>query len=158
MSVDVYYDSNGAAQDPGAAIGILSEAAQGNLVRHSFIHMWTGVAMPRSASLNGADAILMQGTTSELQQDLRWAVQYGMAAIDIPNDYLAIWYVRRQAGTFTKTVVSVAPMQRYWGNQGNPYNRNWRNLYPNQVYNGGISLSTLADNILPAAQGQAAWF
>jgi hypothetical protein len=100
----------------------------------------------------------MQGTTSELQQDLRWAVQYGMAAIDIPNDYLAIWYVRRQAGTFTKTVVSVAPMQRYWGNQGNPYNRNWRNLYPNQVYNGGISLSTLADNILPAAQGQAAWY
>ena len=141
-----------------AAIGILTEAVAGNLVRHSLIHMWNGVAMPRSASLNGADAILMQGTTAELQQDLRWAVQYGMAAIDIPNDYLAIWYVRRRSGSFTKTVVSVAPLQRYWGNQATPHNLNWRNLYPNQVYSGGISLSTLADNILPTVQGQAAWY
>jgi hypothetical protein len=54
----------------------------------------------------------------------------------------------------TKTVVSVALLARYWGNEHDPYNRNWRNLYANQVYNGGISLQTLADHILPAAQGQ----
>jgi hypothetical protein len=48
--------------------------------------MYTGHQLPRAATLNGADAIVMMGTTAELQNDLRWTVQYGLTAIDIPND------------------------------------------------------------------------
>jgi hypothetical protein len=158
MSVDGYYDSPNSfsAKDPGTAIAILSESHPGYLVRHGFVDMYRGQRLPRAATLNGADAIVMMGTTAELQNDLRWAVQYGLAAIEIPNDYLAVWYVRRSTTDKTKTVVSIAPLQRYWGNSADPYNRNWRNLYANQVFNGGISLQTLADHILPTAQGQRA--
>jgi hypothetical protein len=85
MSVDVYYDADGSCKDPRTAIEILAEDRPGYLVRHGFIHMWNGVALPPAASLNGAEAILIMGTTAELQQDLRWAVQYGMTAVNIPN-------------------------------------------------------------------------
>jgi hypothetical protein len=105
------------AKDPGTAIAILSENLGCHLVRYSFLDMYRGQRPPRAATLYGADAIVMMGTTAELQNALRWTVQYGLTAIDIPNDYLAIWYVRRSTMDKTKTVVSVAPLQRYWGNQ-----------------------------------------
>jgi hypothetical protein len=157
MSVDVYYDADGSCKDPRTAIKILAEDLPNYLVRHTFIDMWRGVQLPRAASLNGADAILMMGTTAELRQDLGWAVQYGISSIDIPNDYLAIWYVRWPTKDKTKTIVSIAPLERYWGGSANPYNLNWRNLYDNQVFSGGVSLNTLADQILPTVQGQTGW-
>jgi hypothetical protein len=157
MSVDVYYDADGSCKDPRTAIEILAEDRPGYLVRHGFIHMWNGVALPPAASLNGAEAILIMGTTAELQQDLRWAVQYGMTAVNIPNDQLAIYYVRRPTKDKTMTVVSIAPLQRYWGNYTNAYNLGWRDLYPSQIFNGGISLDTLVVHILPTVQGQTGW-
>jgi len=160
MSVDVYYDSPGlfSAQDPRTAIAILSESQQGYLVRHSFMGMYGGQQLPPYATLVGRDAILMMGTTSDLQNDIHWTISYQLTWINIPNDYLSIWYVRRSTMDKTKTVVSVAPLQSYWGNTQNPENRGWRNLYPNQVLNGGISLQTLKDTILPTVQGSRGWF
>lgn len=160
MSVDVYYDTNGSCKDPRAAIAILAEVQRGYLVRHSFIQMWQGVALPPAASLDGASAILMMGTTTDLQNDLRWAVYYQMTAVNIPNDYLVIYYVRRPTTDRTKTVISIAPLQRYWGTHANAYNLGWRVLYPTgggQQYNAGVSLNTLADQILPTVQGQTGW-
>jgi hypothetical protein len=125
--------------------------------RPSLIGLWNGQPHPRQVQLAAYQAILMMGTTTELQQDLGWAVQYGISSIDIPNDQLAIYYVRRPTNDKTKTIVSIAPLQRYWGSYQNAYNLGWRNLYPSQVFNGGISLNTLADPILPTAQGQAGW-
>jgi hypothetical protein len=34
-------------------------------------------------------------------------------------DQVPIWYVRRQAGSFTKSVVSIAPLGGYWGLETN---------------------------------------
>lgn len=161
MAVAFYYDypSWFTCHDPGAAIAVLSEQSPGHRVLHRFIDFYgvfySGQPLPAYLTLNAADAFLMMGTTAELQNELYSTSQSGLTWISIPNDYLAIWYVRR---TTQQTVVSIAPRQGYWGNEGVPYGRNWRNLYPYQVFNGGISLYTLAYEILPQVEGQKGWY
>ena len=165
--IDVFYDTDGSAWNPATAVEILSERNTHNyLVRHSFVDMWRGQNPPAYPDLQGRQAVVMMGTTEELQQDLADAINAGVQAINIPGDMLAIYYVRRLRGGFgsvirqnTETVVVIAPAAGYWSLPPNQQPAaqigDWANMYPYYVYNGGISLQVLKDQIIPVADGQA---
>jgi hypothetical protein len=157
MSVDVYFDTNGSAQDPAAAIQILSQSVAGYVVRHAFTDMWAGMQLPRRASLEGTQAILMMGTTAELQADLLAAYNQGVQDIDVVPDVLCIYFVRRTAGLETKTVVSIAPLD-YWGlpNYADDINQTWYRLWDGTSQN--VGLQSLANTVLPRGKGVKAWY
>jgi hypothetical protein len=164
--IDVFYDTDGSAWEPTTAVAILSETNTHNyLVRHSFIDMWNGQNPPAYPALQGTQAIVMMGTTEELQQDLADAMIAGVQAIQIPGDMLAIYYVRRLRGGYgplvrqnTETVVVIAPAVGYWSlpPMQVPAGRigDWEVMYPYYVYDGGISLQVLKDEIIPVADGK----
>jgi hypothetical protein len=166
MSVDFFFDTYQIAKDWVNAINILTQEIPGYEVPHSFIDMWPSIYdLPRTAYLNGAEAILMQGTTSELQANLLYAETLGIQAISVPNDLLGIYYIRRKAGGpgpfgETKTIVSIAPMGRYWkkGQYVNDFDQTWYRLSDDYIRGGGISLDSLANQVLPLAQAVAAWY
>jgi hypothetical protein len=109
----------------------------------------------------------MMGTTDELQTTLRLAINQGIVGIQVPDDNMAIWYVRRKAGTFTKSVVSIAPLERYWGPEVTARNSHveqpggWYWLWTGTIASNEniqyISLEDLADQVLPRAKDVAAW-
>lgn len=157
MSVDVYFDTNGSAQDPANAIQILSQAIQGYVVRHSFTDMWAGMQPPSVARLEGTQAIVIMGTTAELQADLLAAANQGVQAIEVFGTILCIYYVRRKAGLETKSVVSIAPLE-YWGlqNYANDIGQTWYKLWDGTTQS--INLQYLANTILPLGKGVNAWY
>jgi hypothetical protein len=112
---------------------------------------------PSVARLDGSQAIVMMGTTAELQADLLYADGQGVQAIELVGDVLCLYYVRRKAGFETKSVVSIAPLD-YWGmpNYANDINQTWYQLWD------GITQSTtlqfLANTILPSGKGVNAWY
>jgi hypothetical protein len=92
----------------------------------------------------------MMGITEEIQAGLQTAIDRGMNALVAPNDALAFWYVRVANGT-TRSLISVAPVQRYWGGQTNPKPAQWKELC--QPVAGAVLLQTLKDSIVPIAKG-----
>jgi hypothetical protein len=157
MSVDIYFDTDGSAQDPANAIQILSQALPNYLVRHTFTDMWRGMQLPGVARLEGTQAILMMGTTAELQADLLAADNQGVQGIDVVPDVLCIYFVRRKAGLETKTVVSIAPLD-YWRlpNYVENINQTWYRLWDGTTQS--ASLQYLANTILPRGKGINAWY
>jgi hypothetical protein len=135
MSVDIYFDTDGSAQDPVTAIQILSQSVAGYVVRHAFTDMWAGVQLPRRAS-GGHSSHSMMGTTAELQADLLAAYNQGVQDIDVVPDVLCIYFVRRKAGLETKTVVSIAPLD-YWRLPGyvEHINQTWYRLWDGTIQN-----------------------
>jgi hypothetical protein len=157
MSVDIYFDTDGSAQDPVTAIQILSQSVAGYVVRHAFTDMWAGMQLPRRASLEGTQAILMMGTTAELQADLLAAYNQGVQDIDVVPDVLCIYFVRRKAGLETKTVVSIAPLD-YWRlpSYVEHINQTWYRLWDGTIQN--IDLRSLANTVLPRGKGVNSWY
>jgi hypothetical protein len=157
MSVDIYFDTDRSAQDPANAIQILSQAVPNYLVRHTFTDMWRGMQVPPVVTLNRPEAILMMGTTAELQADLLAAYNYGVQRIDVIGDVLCIYFVRRKAGWETKTVVSIAPLA-YWGlpNYAADINQTWYQLWDGVIQT--VGLDVLANTILPRGHGVNAWY
>jgi hypothetical protein len=158
MCADFCYDSNGSAKHPASAIQRLKHR-QGNSAG-SLAGLWDGQP-PNWPNLDRAHAILMMGTTSELQSALQHAENQGIQGIWVENDEMAIWYVRRKAGFSTKTVVSIAPLQRYWrlaANNPAQVPGQWFPLWDQQIYNDGISLADLRNKVLIGAQGITAWY
>src|ERR1700738_497678 len=134
MSVDIYFDTDGSAQDPVTAIHL-----------------------PRRTSVEAPKAILMMGTTAELQADLLTAYNQGAQDIDVVPDVLCIYFVRRKAGLETKTVVSIAPLD-YWRlpSYVEHINQTWYRLWDGTIQN--IDLRSLANTVLPRGKGVNSWY
>jgi len=152
MTAAFFWDRSGECKDPLKAIDALrSPRAKPNL--SSF---WTGSS---NLELPANDAVLMSGTTDDLQEALGRDIGAGLEAIAV-QQLMAIWYVRRTAGLSTKTVVSIASVQGYWNLQGNVPEQTgfrWYRLFTGWVMNGGVSLDTFQKDILPDAKGVKAW-
>jgi hypothetical protein len=163
MSVDFYYDNSGAARIATVAIATLRND---NYARHSFAELWSPNPVPSWAQLNSptGDAFLMMGTTEELRDALAAAKNQGAMYIQVPRDYIALWYLRRKSGTFTKTVVSVAPLRRYWGLDNNDPAQihaqygYWYRLWDYEQYDTALDLAEIANNALFNGQGVDAWY
>jgi hypothetical protein len=108
----------------------------------------------------------MMGRTDELARAFAYAT--GVSNINTiwcSDDSLVVFYVRCHiAGTgtlglagHTHTVVSVAPLQKYWGLQRNflttyTGHNGWYSMYPwsqqdQEVFNSGIYLATIRDRV-----------
>ena len=157
---DFYYDAYGEAKHPPRAIAIL-RGEQGDVgQRNSLVGLWNGQPHPRQAQLAAYQAILMMGTTGDLQQALDDAIAQGLVGIETPGDQVAIWYLRRKAGSFTKSVVSIAPLGGYWGLEANDPSQvpgGWVSLFNDPLPVSAIGLGRVKE-VLRGGQGVAAWY
>jgi hypothetical protein len=177
MALAFYYDDSQyrAAILPASAVQCL----RSNAARDSIYNLWGGgnsVNLVSSTPTAQSGALLMMGRTDELAHSLI----YDSGVNNIENiwcsdDVLVVFYFRCHiAGTgalglagHTHTVVSVAPLSKYWGHtrQSLPVGQGcngWWPLYPWQgeadIYNGGIPLAWIRDRVRqvdnqPAFQG-----
>ena len=183
MSAVFYFDRNGRAAGagilpPAAAIsGLRREATYGgvwDLLWGSLIELSGGQrGIGRSINLQGRDAILMMGTTPELQAEVAAASADGVNGVFLPNDYLVIYYLRYAERTFggmsttNRTIACIAGRQGYWGlshdsnDDTNVQNSGWALLYPNAgdnwIFNGSMSLQTLHD-VLGRLHHTQSWY
>jgi len=127
----------------------------------------------RSINLQGRDAILMMGTTPELQAEVAAASADGVNGVFLPNDYLVIYYLRYAERTFggmsttNRTIACIPGRQGYWGlshdsnDDTNVQNSGWALLYPNAgdnwIFNGSMSLQTLHD-VLGRLHHTQSWY
>lgn len=167
MTLAFYYDDSQyrAAQSPANAVQCL----RGNAASDSIANLWGGgnsVNLVFQTPTAGSGALLMMGRTDELANALGYAS--GVDNIDsiwCSDDFLIVFYVRCYiAGTgalglagHTHTVVSIAPLQKYWGLQRNFLSLNqgynsWFSMYPwnqqdGEIFNGGINLATIRERV-----------
>jgi hypothetical protein len=109
----------------------------------------------RSINLRGRDAVLMMGTTPELQAAVEAASADGVNGVSLPDDYLVIYYLRYEEpgtfmGTTDRTIACIAGWQHYWGlspdsqDDTNVRNAGWDIIYPNAgddwIFNGSMPL------------------
>ena len=75
---------------------------------------------PPTIVLDPQCALLMIGTTDELDTALSQAYQAGIEYIQARDGgWLAVWYVRVATGAMTtKTMISIAGLNDYWGLAG----------------------------------------
>jgi hypothetical protein len=156
MPAEFYIDRNGSTKGPGAAIEIL----RGDYSTIDLTGLWDG--SNNQLRLSGTDALLMMGTTAELQQALYAAKSQDVISVAIPGEDKVIWYVRRRAGLETKTVASLASLSQYWALvQDDPrlVPGGWYQLYEGLELTGyALDLGILADWMLPRARGVTAWY
>ena len=147
---------NGQAMDPRGAIKLLHGGmAQGNLTK-TFYEINPNYKVTPRWQLPPDGAILMKGTTDELQQALSSDLTRGLEAIMV-EDLMALWYVRLPN---TETVVSIASVQGYWGlkmNEPTSSGYPWLRMYQGYTWKGGISLDVLVNILLPMAGEMPPW-
>jgi hypothetical protein len=151
MGAEFYLDVDGRGQDPANAIEIL----QSEYSATSLTGLWDGEAFWR---LPGTTALLMMGTTSELQEALEAAYTAGLKYITSGSD-MVIWYVRRKAGWEKKTVACIASLSQYWGlaqNDPNQVPGQWYPLLENHI-SSGVGLDTLPD-VVERGRGVETWY
>lgn len=177
MTLAFYYDDSqsGNAKSPANAVHYLRNATS-----DSIAHCWGGgnsVNLVQQTPTAYSGALLMMGTTEELAGAFRYAS--GVSDIDTiwcSDDSLVVFYVRCHIGGtawggiagHTHTVVSVAPLWKYWGLQRNfltlyQGHNGWWPMYPRdqqdaEIFNSGIYLATIRDRVRgvdgqPAFQG-----
>jgi hypothetical protein len=110
-------------------------------------------------------ALLLSGTTSELKDLLQTAENEGIQGLEATGDKLVIWYLRRSAGTATKTLVLIAPKSRFLGVTSDDPAKNydytrkigWRfmGVSPDD---GRISLRWLRTGAIPLGEGVSSWW
>lgn len=141
-------------KDPAQAIAWLQQSAN-----VSVSACYAGVRIPQRINL-GSTALLMMGTTAELQKVLRQDDANGIFQLETTGPgSMRIWYVRRKAGQWeTKTVVLIASWPDYWGSRYDypDRQRGWYDLW--RGYFDIMSLRSLADDVLPKAKGVDAWW
>jgi hypothetical protein len=167
MTVAFYFDDSqhGQAKSPANAVQWL----RSNAASDSIANLWGGgnsVNLVWQSPTAGSGALLMMGRTGELADALSYAS--GVSNIDAiwcSDDSLVVLYVRCHIGGtgalgiagHTHTVVSVAPLWKYWGLQRNfltlyQGHNGWFSMYPwNQqdaeIFNSGIYLATIRDRV-----------
>jgi hypothetical protein len=155
------------AQSPANAVQCL----RGNAAYDSIANLWGrggSVTLVWQTPPAGSGALLMMGRTDELTNALIEAAAPADNAIQYiacSDDYLVAYYVRcRIEGTswgglggHTYTVVSVAPLSKYWGLQRGVMNAyqgygGWYSMYPwsaqdPELYNSYISLDAIRHRV-----------
>jgi hypothetical protein len=150
-----YFDGLGSCKDPGQAIAYL----QADQYSPPYLsQLYPPNQVPQGTIHLGTSALLMMGTTGELQTALRQDYLNGIRAVETAGiASMRIMYVRRRAGLETKTVVIIASWTDYWGQNYNWFGgNNWYDLH--QGYYNAQSLQALADQLLPTASGGQAWW
>jgi hypothetical protein len=160
VSASFYWDNSGAAKRVADAVPLVT----GQQSSGSLIGLWQGRAHPRWPNLIGVNALLMNGSTGDLQKALLAAKQAHLEGLWSTADALLFWFVRRKPGTFadTKTVLSIAPMRGYWGIiHNNPAQVEgaglWVPMSDPGTYDNGVSIDTIVNMVLPAGEGRDAW-
>jgi hypothetical protein len=178
MTVAFYYDDSqhGQAKLPANAVQLL----RSNAASDSIANLWGGgnsVNLVQQTPTARSGALLMMGTTDELATALNRASGVdNIETIWCSDDDLVVFYVRCHIGGTSwggmaghrHTVVSVAPLWKYWGLQRNFLTLNqgyngWFPMYPSnqqdpEIFNAGIFLATIRDRVYlvdpqPAFQG-----
>jgi hypothetical protein len=168
--------TTGIGANPQRAVDLVTGAD----IKQSLAEAWTGDPKTAPAYPNFCDrisqfrpsALLMNGTTSELQTALREAVNAGTQAFWASGDQLLVWYLRRKAGMETKSLILMAPKYKYlnvqnddplnnYANQGQ--GQGWRFLCKSAHDDGvdyyrGMSLNWFLDYGLEPARNQDAWW
>jgi hypothetical protein len=167
MTLAFYYDNSQyrQAQSPANAVQWL----RSNAARDSIASLWGGsnsVNLVYQTPTAGSGALLMMGRTDELAQALTAATGVNnIQAIWCSDDSLVVFYVRCHIGGtgalglagHTHTVVSVAPLSKYWGLQRRflttyQGHGGWYPMYPwNQqdpeIFNSGIPLTPIRERV-----------
>ena len=164
MTVAYFYDDTQYRQalSPANAVQCLRGAG----ARANVADLWGGstVNVVYHSPRYGSGALLMMGRTDELYNSLNYAYSVNnIQRIWCSDDSLVVFYVRcriggsevlgRWVGGNNHTVVSIAPLSKYWNLQRNflttygGYNT-WYSMYPwNQqdaeIFNGGIDVQLL---------------
>jgi hypothetical protein len=156
---DFYRDNTGAARPPAGATHFLT----GDLATNDLTGIWDGEYIWR---LGPTDALLMNGTTDELQASLDAAKSQGIKHILIPGDDMVFWYFRRRVYTkakpISKTVASLASLSQYWGLDVNDPRQllypggGWYTLWDATA--SSIDVWDLAYNVLERARGVDPWY
>jgi hypothetical protein len=114
-----WFDKIGDCKDPKKAVKYLEKDADKEHTLSEAAQVAglpiTGESPNRTISL-GKLALLMMGITDDLRAALRKDYQWktGIQTVVTPNS-MRLWYVRRRAGTVTKTVAIIASWSDYWG-------------------------------------------
>ena len=166
ITASFFWDRTFEAKDPTSAIKLLGGQKARNCLADYYTSL--GQQIPQGIQLPSGNAILMSGTTDDLQKALGSDLGRGLKYI-LVEDLMAIWYVRRGVpGSITnlelkstETVVSIASVQGYWNLRMNDPDRvsgySWYRLYSGHCYRGGISLDALANQLLPLAKNVGSW-
>ena len=160
MSSNFYWDGTGGARRAMDAVALVT----GPQSSASLIGLWQGQAHPRWPNLTGVNAVVMNGTTSELQQALLAAKQAHLDGFWSTADSLLFWFARRKANVTasTRSVGLIAPMRCYWGiNHNNPAAVDgggmWMPMSDPSTYDNGVAIDTIINNIVPNGERQEAW-
>ena len=117
------------------------------------------------------DAVLMMGTTPELQAEVDAAIADQVNGVFVQDDYFAIYYLRYAERTFVsttnRTVACIAGRRYYWRvpddqNDANVQNAGWALLYPNGgtdqwMWNYSMPLQTLRQ-VLGRLHNTESWY
>jgi hypothetical protein len=117
MPAAFYWDQGGAAKDPEKAVEGLrnKKEAKENLSGFGKQAYTNGVEVPKDHGL------FMSGTTSELQEAIKYDMEHGIPSIFVPKGYLLdVRFIRRKAGRETKSLIGIASCDKsaqgsYWG-------------------------------------------
>ena len=156
MSSHFGWDYNGTGKSPQGALTLLYASNS----RRFLSDYWAGHQMPANIVIPQDNAILMSGTTTDIQDALRRDIASGIQSIEVINT-MACWYFRQGSGWETHTVVSIASVEGYWQlAQNNPgqSGHQWRALHTGFVRNGAVRLDDLVNYWLPTAKGVSAWY
>jgi hypothetical protein len=172
MSAVSFIDQSGVGIFPSDAILTLRRKHPSQRAYRYFgslIDVSGGQGYGRSINLGARQAVLMMGTTPELQAELAAAIADQVNGVFVQDDYLVIYYLRYAEGTFSttnRTVACIAGRRHYWGvpddqNDTNVQNSGWALLCPTGadqwIFNGSMSLQTLHD-VLGRLHHTESWY
>jgi hypothetical protein len=154
MTAVFYLDRDGSCKLVQDAIQKVRDVQQAKN-SSGFFDEWA-LDPPRPFLGLGNSAFVMNGTTPELTAYLDVVGRAGLLSIAAEGQVLALWYVRWQIGGTTRSLISVAPLVRYWGLvPGYAPLNDWKQIWPQQ--NNGVSLVDLMRNIVPCGEGVKSW-
>lgn len=152
MSTGFYYDRNGSCKLVANAIAMFDQPGANESL--SIYYTKFQMDVPSKILLEPNMALLMMGTTGDLQETLMSDEANGIGAIEVQERQMAIWCIRRAAGFATKTLVSIAPLGGYWGLTQNIPQFGWNRLHTGYIP--AIALGPLLQ-LLPDARNFAKW-
>jgi hypothetical protein len=168
MAAKLFWDIQGQGKTPKGAKALMGDTRARGCLADYWPGGLEGGRFPYSIAIPANQAILMSGTTAELQEALAADISKGINSIGVEND-LACWYFRWSNfwKTETYTLVSIACKQGYWGidHFGGPSRTGyyWYDLYQGKIpykYGNVIDLQDFSQGPewLPAAKGVKAWY
>jgi hypothetical protein len=177
MAAKFFWDIQGQGKTPKGAKALMGDTRARGCLADYWPGGLEGGRFPTSIQIPANQAILMSGTTAELQEALAADISKGINSIGVENNF-ACGYFRWSNfwKTETYTLVSIACKQGYWGidHYAGPSRTGyyWYDLYQGKdvvdgavvprpyKYLNGIALQDLSQDPewLPAAKGVKAWY